>query len=570
MGGNIKLSKYYWSTSRNVSEDSEMLSHKLLTKAGYISQLGAGIFSFTPIGWRVIEKIKNIIRYEMNSIDCHEANFPVIQPSDIWEESGRIDSFIPPLARFKDRRDKIMIIAPTHEESVISLVRSEVNSYRDMPFSLFHIQTKFRDETRPRGGLLRVREFEMKDAYSFHADQNDLDDIYEKFSNAYFNIFNKCGIDVIKVAADSGAIGGKVSSEFISVAESGEDTILKCDICSYAANEEKAEFKKIIKTINNNSIEISEVKTPNIKSIKDLSNFFNLDSYNFIKTMVYFSSKKPVLVSLAGDLEVNETKLKNLLQNDVRLANNDEVVDLGLTPGFISPIGNNFDLILDDSINLKADYILGANKEDIHLSGVVPEKEFNIKSHTDIAKAKKGYLSIDCDDTKCKGMNEYKGIEVGHIFKLGNAYSTKMGLNFLDKEGKQRSVEMGCYGIGVGRLLAAAIEANSNQKELVLNKNISPFHVYIANLNTDNLEVKEASNSIYSDLINSGYEVLFDDRDEGPGVKFNDYELSGVPVRIVISKRSLENSEVEILERGEDKLRMVKIENIDKELSNIL
>ena len=247
-----------------------MLSHKLLIKAGYISQLGAGIFSFTPIGWRVIEKIKNIIRYEMNSIDCHEANFPVIQPSDIWEESGRIDSFIPPLARFKDRRDKIMIIAPTHEESVISLVRSEVNSYRDMPFSLFHIQTKFRDETRPRGGLLRVREFEMKDAYSFHADQNDLDDIYEKFSNAYFNIFNKCGIDVIKVAADSGAIGGKVSSEFISVAESGEDTILKCDICSYAANEEKAEFKKISKTISNNSIEISEVKTPNIKSIKDL------------------------------------------------------------------------------------------------------------------------------------------------------------------------------------------------------------------------------------------------------------------------------------------------------------
>jgi len=547
-----------------------MLSHKLLIRAGFISQLGAGIFSFTPIGWRVIEKIKNIIRYEMNSIDCHEGNFPVIQPSDIWEESGRINSFIPPLARFKDRRDKIMIIAPTHEESVISLVRSEVNSYRDMPFSLFHIQTKFRDETRPRGGLLRVREFEMKDAYSFHSDQKSLDEIYEKFSDAYFNIFNKCGIDVIKVAADSGAIGGKVSSEFISVAESGEDTILKCDICLYAANEEKAEFKKITKDVSTEPIERSEVETPNIKSIKDLSNFFNLDSCNFIKTMVYFSAKKPILISLAGDLEVNETKLKNLLGNDVRLASNDEIIDLGLTPGFISPIGNDFELILDDSINLEADYILGANKEDIHLSGVVPKKEFNIKSQIDIAKAKKGYLSVDCDEAKCEGMNEYKGIEVGHIFKLGNAYSTKMGLNFLDKEGKQRSVEMGCYGIGVGRLLAAVIEANSSEKELVLNKNISPFQIYIANLNSDNPEVKETSDRIYSDLINSGYDVLFDDRDEGPGVKFNDYELSGVPVRIVISKRSLENSEAEILERGEENFKMTKIENIVKELANIL
>ena len=546
-----------------------MLSHKLLIRSGYISQLGAGIFSFSPIGWRVIEKIKNIIRHEMNSIDCHEANFPVIQPSDIWEESGRINSFIPPLARFKDRRDKIMIIAPTHEESVISLVRSQVNSYRDMPFSLFHIQTKFRDETRPRGGLLRVREFEMKDAYSFHSDQKSLDEIYEKFSEAYFNIFNKCGIEVIKVAADSGAIGGKVSSEFISIAESGEDTILKCDTCSYAANEEKAEFKKIIKDVSNKPVKKSEVETINIKSIKELSNFFNLDPNNFIKTMIYFSDKKPILVSLAGDIEVNETKLKNLLGDDVRLASNNEVVDLGLTPGYISPIGTDYDLILDDSINLKADYITGSNKANFHLSGIVPEKEFNIKSYSDIAKAKKGDLSADCNEG-CKGMNEYKGIEVGHIFKLGNTYSTKMGLNFIGKEGKQRSVEMGCYGIGVGRLLAAVIEANSSEKELVLNKNISPFQIYIANLNSDNTEVKEVSGRIYSDLIDSGYDVLFDDRDEGPGVKFNDYELSGVPVRIVISKRSLENSEAEILERGDKNFRMIKIENIDKELSNIL
>jgi len=547
-----------------------MLSHRLLIRSGYISQLGAGIFSFTPIGWRVIEKIKNIIRSEMNSIDCHEANFPVVQPSDIWEESGRIDSFIPPLARFTDRRDKIMIIAPTHEESVISMVRSEVNSYRDMPFSLFHIQTKFRDETRPRGGLLRVREFEMKDAYSFHSDQESLDEVYEKFSQAYFNIFNRCGIDVIKVAADSGAIGGKVSSEFISVAENGEDTILKCDECLYAANEEKAEFKKIIKNDTDNLVEKSETETPNIKSIQDLSNFFNLDPHCFIKTMVYFSGKKPILVSLAGDLEVNETKLRNLIGGDVRLADNEEIIQLGLVPGFISPINNDFDLIVDDSINLKSDYIIGANKDNLHISGILPGKEFNIKSYEDIASAKKGFLSVDCDESKCKGLNEYKGIEVGHIFKLGNTYSAKMGLNFIDTGGKQKSVEMGCYGIGVGRLLAAVVEANSSEKELVLNKHISPFQIYLVNLNSDNSEVKEVSNSVYSDLINSDYDVLFDDRDEGPGVKFSDYELSGVPIRIVISKRSIENSEVEILKRGEEDFNMVKIKDIIKELSKLL
>ena len=547
-----------------------MLSHRLLIRSGYISQLGAGIFSFTPIGWRVIEKIKNIIRSEMNSIDCHEANFPVVQPSDIWEESGRIDSFIPPLARFTDRRDKIMIIAPTHEESVISMVRSEVNSYRDMPFSLFHVQTKFRDETRPRGGLLRVREFEMKDAYSFHSDQESLDEVYEKFSQAYFNIFNRCGIDVIKVAADSGAIGGKVSSEFISVAENGEDTILKCDECLYAANEEKAEFKKIIKNDTDNLVEKSETETPNIKSIQDLSNFFNLDPHCFIKTMVYFSDKKPILVSLAGDLEVNETKLRNLIGGDVRLADNEEIIQLGLVPGFISPINNDFDLIVDDSINLKSDYIIGANKDNLHISGILPGKEFNIKSYEDIASAKKGFLSVDCDESKCKGLNEYKGIEVGHIFKLGNTYSAKMGLNFIDTGGKQKSVEMGCYGIGVGRLLAAVVEANSSEKELVLNKHISPFQVYLVNLNSDNSEVKEVSNSVYSDLINSDYDVLFDDRDEGPGVKFSDYELSGVPIRIVISKRSIENSEVEILQRGEEDFNMVKIKDIIKELSKLL
>tara|TARA_B100000575_G_scaffold109476_1_gene87162 strand:+ start:5452 stop:7089 length:1638 start_codon:yes stop_codon:yes gene_type:complete len=545
-----------------------MLSHKLLLKAGYISQLSAGIFSFTPMGWKVINNIKKIVNDEMKKINCLEANLPVIQPSNIWEQSGRIDSFIPPLANFKDRRDKKMIIAPTHEEAVIDLVKNYLRSFRDLPFSVYHIQTKFRDETRPRGGLLRVREFEMKDAYSFHEDEKSLDEIFEKFSEAYFNIFNRCGLNVVKVAADSGAIGGKVSSEFISLSESGEDTILICENCMYSANEEKAEFVRLEKkTLNQDHIE--EVETVGIKSIDELSKFFNLGKENFLKTLVYIVDKRPVLVTVAGDLEVNETKLRNYLGGEPRLANDQELIDLELSQGYLSPLNKELETIIDLSVDLNSDYIAGANKDNFHVKGIIPKRDFNkIVDVLDLANAKVNDFSPYCDDS-CPGFKEYKGIEVGHIFKLGSSYSSKMELNYLNSEGKIVDVEMGCYGIGIGRLLAAIIESNSSEKQLKFNNEIAPFEIYLASLNTDNVDVVEQSEKIYTDLLDSGFDVLFDDRNESPGVKFNDYDLSGVPVRIVISSRSLKNNEVEINNKINGNTQLINKENLIEFLKKI-
>ena len=547
-----------------------MLSHRLLLKSGYISQLSAGIFSFTPMGWRVISNIKKIIDDEMKKIDCFESNLPVIQPSDIWEQSGRIDSFIPPLANFQDRRDKKMIIAPTHEEAVIDLVKNYLRSFRDLPFSLYHIQTKFRDETRPRGGLLRVREFEMKDAYSFHADEKSLDETFEKFSEAYFNIFKRCGLNVVKVAADSGAIGGKVSSEFVSLSDSGEDTILMCDPCSYSANEEKAEFIRFVKEPLNYESK-KEVETVGITSIDQLSEYFKLGKENFLKTMVYISGDKPIFVTLSGDLEVNETKLRNYLGGEPRLATNDELKKLKLSAGYLSPMGNEIETLLDISVDTNSDYIAGANKDNFHFTGVVPKKDFTkIIDTVDIATAKENDLTPYCNENCIdKGLKKFKGIEVGHIFKLGTAYSSKMDLNFLDSNGKLIDVEMGCYGIGVGRLLAAIIESNSSEKELVFNNEIAPFQIYLASLNTDNQVVKDKSEQIYNELLDSDFSVLFDDRNESPGVKFNDYEFSGVPLRIVVSSRSLKNNQVEVKNIKSSDSELIDIDNLLEYLKNL-
>ena len=547
-----------------------MLSHKLLLKSGYISQLSAGIFSFTPMGWRVISKIKKIIDDEMKKINCFELNLPVIQPSDIWKQSGRIDSFIPPLANFQDRRDKKMIIAPTHEEAVIHLVKNYLRSFRDLPFSLYHIQTKFRDETRPRGGLLRVREFEMKDAYSFHADEKSLDEIFEKFSEAYFNIFKRCGLNVVKVAADSGAIGGKVSSEFVSISDSGEDTIFMCDSCSYSANEEKAEFIRFVKEPLNFESK-KEVETVGIKSIDQLSEFFKLGKENFLKTMVYISDYKPIFVTLSGDLEVNETKLRNYLGGEPRLASDDELKKLKLSAGYLSPIGNEIETLLDISVDTNSDYIAGANKDNFHFTGVVPKKDFTkIIDVVDIATAKENDLTPYCNENCIdKGLKKFKGIEVGHIFKLGTAYSSKMDLNFLDSNGKLIDVVMGCYGIGVGRLLAAIIESNSSENELVFNNEIAPFQIYLASLNTDNQDVKDKSEQIYDELLNAEFSVLFDDRNESPGVKFNDYEFSGVPLRIVVSSRSLKNNQVEVKDIKSSDSELIDKDNLLEYLRNL-
>lgn len=558
----MRLSKYFWKTLREISSDAEMESHKLLLKAGFIQQVTSGIFNYTPIGWKAISKIKEVIFQEMNLAGAFEVNLPVNQPIDLWEKSGRAKTFVPPLASFEDRRGNEMVIAPTHEETATFLAASYLDSYRDLPFIIYHIQTKFRDETRPRAGLLRVREFEMKDAYSFDKDEEGLDDSYKTMIKTYENIFRRCGLDVIKVEADSGPIGGKDSSEFISIASSGEDTIFSCDSCDYAANSEKAEFFKLDADKLSGNEDIEEIETPNITTIKGLSKFLNLSKDKIIKTVVYKFSKGLISVSIRGDLDINETKLRNYLNEDPKPASKKDLENHGLIEGYLSARNMKISSILDDSIDIDSSYVTGSNKENYHLKNVIPKRDLNYDEIIDVSLAQKGFNCI-----RCKGfLEEKRGIEVGHVFKLGTGYSEKLGAYFIDQKGNSLPSVMGCYGIGVGRLLAAVIEARHDKKGIIFPKTIAPFQIYLINLNNESQEVLDKSNYLYENLKKLNYDVLFDDRNETPGVKLNDSDLLGIPLRLLVSKRTLSEQSVEFKPRDAEQSKLISIEEIFQEV----
>ena len=558
----MRLSKYFWKTFRDISSDAEMDSHKLLLKAGFIQQITSGIFNYTPMGWRSITKIKNIIREEMDSSGAFEVNLPVNQPIELWEKSGRAETFIPPLASFEDRRGNKMVIAPTHEETATSLAASYLDSYRDLPFIIYHIQTKFRDETRPRAGLLRVREFEMKDAYSFDKDYEGLDTSYNLMIKTYENIFKRCGLDVIQVQADSGPIGGKDSSEFISIASSGEDTIFSCDLCDYAANSEKAEFSKPDLSESKINQTVEEIETPNTKSIEDLSKFLNIRKDQIIKTVIYRSSRGLLSVSIRGDLEINETKLRNYLNEDPIAASQEDLKSAGLEEGYLSIKDINFPSIIDDSINIKSSYVTGANKENYHLKNIIPERDLKYDEIVEVALAQEGFNCM-----KCKGsLEENKGIEVGHVFKLGTGYSEKLGATFSDQEGNVLPSVMGCYGIGVGRLLAAVIESKHDQKGIMFPKSIAPFQIYLVSLNNESKEVVDFSNSLYEKLKKLNFDVIFDDRSETPGVKLNDSDLLGIPLRLLVSKRTVKENSIEFKSRNSTESKLISLDKIFDEV----
>ena len=558
----MRLSKYFWKTFRDISSDAEMDSHKLLLKAGFIQQITSGIFNYTPMGWRSITKIKNIIREEMDSSGAFEVNLPVNQPIELWEKSGRAATFIPPLASFEDRRGNQMVIAPTHEETATSLAASYLDSYRDLPFIIYHIQTKFRDETRPRAGLLRVREFEMKDAYSFDKDYEGLDTSYNLMIKTYENIFKRCGLDVIQVQADSGPIGGKDSSEFISIASSGEDTIFSCDLCDYAANSEKAEFSKPDLSESKVNQIVEEIETPNTKSIEDLSKFLNIRKDQIIKTVIYRTSRGLLSVSIRGDLEINETKLRNYLNQDPVAASQEDLKSAGLEEGYLSIKDINIPSIIDDSINIKSSYVTGANKENYHLKNVIPERDLKYDEIVEVALAQEGF---DC--MKCKGsLEENRGIEVGHVFKLGTGYSEKLGATFSDQEGNVLPSIMGCYGIGVGRLLAAVIESKHDQKGIMFPKSIAPFQIYLIILNNEAKEVVDFSNSLYEKLKKLNFDVIFDDRSETPGVKLNDSDLLGIPLRLLVSKRTVKENSIEFKSRNSTESKLISLDKIFDEV----
>ena len=563
----MRFSNLFAKTLREAPADAETVSHRLLVRASFIQQVSAGIFSYLPLGWRSIEKIRQIIKEEMDAAGGQEINMPVVQPREIWEQSGRADTFVPPLAQFTDRRERQMVLAPTHEEVVTNMARAGIFSYRDLPFTLYQIQTKFRDETRPRGGLLRVREFEMKDAYSFDIDEEGLDISYEAMAAAYRAIFSRCGLNAIMVDADSGPIGGKDSREFVLPAESGEDVILVCDGCEYAANGEKAEFRKT-SFPPEDPLGVEEFETPGIKTIEDLAEFEGVPRSRTAKAVFYMADGEMALITIRGDYDVNETKLRNGLGGaDVRLATPQEVGAAGLVAGSASAVGKgNAKSVVDDSIELGSNYLAGANREGYHLRNVNFPRDFQADFVIDIAEAQDGFGCARCDGV----LHARRGIEVGHIFKLGTVYSESLGADFLDERGETRDTLMGCYGIGVGRLLAAAVEANHDDSGMMLPRAIAPYEVYLVGLNMEDEETRAKAESLYKSLLENGLEVLYDDRDEPPGVKFNDADLIGLPLRAVVSRRSLKAGGVELKSRAEQSADVVAFDAAAEEIGRAL
>lgn len=563
----MRSSKLFGKTLRQAPSGIENISHKLLVRAGFIQQIASGIFSVMPLGNKSLSKIKNIIREEMDGAGAQEVNMPVVQPIDIWEESGRAENFSPPLASFKDRRDRKMILAPTHEEAVTIMARSGVTSYRDLPFILYQIQTKFRDEPRPRGGLLRVREFEMKDAYSFDVDQDGLDKSFDAMVEAYKIIFDRCGIEVVMVEADSGGIGGKDSNEFVLLTDSGEDVILISENGNYAANVEKAVFDKTVNPYEELSA-IEEFRTPGIKSIKELALSENVPESKISKSVLYTIEDEVIIVTIRGDYDVNDTKLRNLVKGkEPRLSTFEEAQSSGIIPGYVSAVGlDKFYSVVDDSITMGTNFFAGANKNGFHFRNVNFPRDFKADLIGDIAEAKAGYTARG----KKGVLKERRGIEVGHVFKLGTTYSQKMDTTFSDENGIQKHVQMGCYGIGVGRLLAAVIEANNDEDGMILPAAIAPFKVYIVGINLHDKNVMSNAERLYKSFIDNGIDVLFDDRDEPPGVKFKDADLIGVPIRIVVSSKSVKMNAVEIKLRKNKDFELILLDEIQDKIFDLL
>ncbi len=563
----MRISELFGKTQREVPAEAETVSHQLLIKAGMIHQVAAGVYSYLPLAWRVLKKIENIIREEMDKAGGQELMMPVLQPLEIWQETGRDLAFGKGLFILSDRRDRKLVLGPTHEEVITQLVSHNVKSYRDLPLLLYQIQTKFRDEPRPRAGLIRVREFTMKDLYSFDTDEDGLSQSYEKMLQAYQNIYRRCGLSAILVEADSGAIGGKDSHEFMVITETGEDEIIYCNNCKYAANEEKAQSIKS-KIEDKEPLPLEEVATPGFYTIEEVSNFLKVPQSHTLKAVFYVADGKLVFVVIRGDIEVNEVKLKNVLHCiELRLASEAEVIEAGIVAGSASPIGiSGIKVAGDNSITSGTNLVAGGNKPDTHLRNVNYPRDFKSDIVADIARAQAGE---GCP--KCGGkLSSTHGIEVGHIFKLGTFLSERLGAFFVDPNGVSHPIVMGCYGIGLGRLLASAIEQNHDDKGIIWTLAIAPYHIYLCPLYLENPQVAATAENLYADLEAQGLEVLLDDRKESPGVKFNDADLLGIPIRVTISPRTLKTNSVEIKRRSEKESQLLPLEGIAERLKELI
>ena len=556
-------SRYFIPTVKEIPSDAEVISHQLMLRAGMIRKLAAGIYNYLPLGLRSIRKFENIVREEMNKAEAIEMLMPSVQPAELWQESGRWSFYGKELLRFKDRKDGEFCMGPTHEEVITDMVRREIKSYRQMPVNFYQIQTKFRDEIRPRFGLMRGREFIMKDAYSFDVDSNAADNSYERMYNAYMRIFQRCGLNFRAVEADTGSIGGSSSHEFMVLAESGEDAIVSCDSCRYAANVEKAESRPMQVVAGTEMLPIEKTNTPNIKTIAEVAAFLGVPTDKTIKSLLFTSGTGEfVLAILRGDHELNEIKLKNSLGwDEIQMASEDDIQRITGSPaGFIGPQGlrEKTAIIADLCLKGMVNAVIGGNEQDIHLLNANFERDFTVDRFADLRNVEAGDACPRCEHGK---LEMWRGIEVGHVFKLGTKYSKAMNATYLDKDGKEQIIFMGCYGIGIGRTVAAAIEQNHDENGIIFPIPIAPFHCSVVALNTKDSGVMAEAEEIYFKLEKLGIEVLFDDRDERPGVKFKDNDLIGIPIRVVVGSKGLAEGKVELKDRKTGLMELLPIED---------
>lgn len=569
----MRASKLHAPTLKETPADAEIPSHILLVRGGFIRRFAAGLYEFLPLGLRVLRKVERIVREEMDRIGAQEVLLTVLQPAEIWRESKRWEEYGPELPRLKDRAGREMCLGPTHEEAITDLVRGELRSYRQLPLTLYQIQVKFRDEIRPRGGLVRAREFIMKDAYSFHRDFSDLDRTYKEMHEAYVKIFERLRLPTAVVEAETGPMGGAESLEFIVPVETGEDFIILCENCGYSASRDRAERRAPLGfSLPNASGEppAEVVMTPGQKTVEEVCNFLGVEPKRLMKSLVYSVDGRLVMALVRGDKELNESKLRRLLgASEMRMATNEEILRAcGAAIGFVGPwrLREKIEVLADYDLAEGKNWVTGANLENAHVVNLNLGRDFQVDKFTDLRFIEEGDLCPRCSHP----LRVKRGMEVGHIFKLGTKYSETMEATFLDKDGKEKPFVMGCYGIGVSRAVAAIAEVHHDERGIIWPPSVAPFHAVVLVLNSGDKEMMEASEEAYETLLDAGFEAVLDDRDERAGVKFKDADLIGYPVKVVVGRKFAESKVIEVQERASDERFDVPLRDLPEAVTRAL
>ena len=544
----MKMSRLYAPTLKEDPAEAELASHRLLLRAGMIRKEAAGLYTYLPLAWRAIRKIEYIVRDEMDSHDAQELMMPIMVDAELWRESGRIDAYGKELVRFDDRHGREFVLGPTHEETITALVRNELRSYKQLPVNLYHIQDKFRDEFRPRYGLMRGREFIMKDAYSFSATQDSLQEEYDKMKEAYANICVRCGVHALPVVADSGEIGGDTSVEFMALADAGEASLVYCDDCGFAADDEAASTKVVV-TEGPGDGTLEKVETPGLGTIEAVAEFFGFPKNGTRKSLALIDSEgKPVVAIIPGDHELNECKAEHVFGKDYRMMTDEELKEFGLFKGFIGPVNlpAGIKLVCDSSLKESKSWACGANEIDYHFTGACPDRDFTVDEWADLVTVLAGDPCPHCG----KPLSAARGIEVSQVFQLGTKYSEAMGATFMDEDGKEKPLIMGCYGVGVSRTLAAIVEQHNDENGIIWPVSVAPYEVSVIPLDPKKEDCAAATDKLVQELLEAGLDVVVDDRNERPGFKFADNDLMGFPYQIVIGKRGLKNGTFELKDRA--------------------